>query len=182
MARATCTSCGNEFRWYGGRGMKLVNVKSPCCEAPAKGKVGTRVTKTIPSIMATVQRLSTWTDKLEWYVDGRRKIELINGCIYAWTFHVFLRPTCEVVDGWRTFVCADPKCTHGKGCKLYHTARIQDKDSKRLGVELPKPILSDSEWCAFPLSTQLMVGGIARSNNGIRTTWGIDTPQSSGRR
>jgi len=38
MAIAVCTGCGKHFHWYGGRGRRLADIVSPCCNAKAKGK------------------------------------------------------------------------------------------------------------------------------------------------
>lgn len=35
--RAICNKCETEFSWYGGRGRKLADVLSPCCQSPAHG-------------------------------------------------------------------------------------------------------------------------------------------------
>lgn len=38
MARALCDNCQKEFYWYGGRGCRLQDVLSPCCQTSAHSR------------------------------------------------------------------------------------------------------------------------------------------------
>lgn len=118
MARAVCTQCSSEFSWHGGRGMRLADILSPCCSAPAKGKVGTR-RKDRRTIMAYIQQKRTKA----WLLD--------DGCVATHLTYHRGKPLKDVKDGWRMFTCGG--CRESLDwCSANHAFLMQEKDWQRL--------------------------------------------------
>lgn len=129
MARAICTKCGKEFRWYGGRGMKLTDIQSPCCRVQAKGKSGNRTPRVVhPSITVQAQRglWGQYCGNGQWHLtDFKARFSLLpdGRLLTSWKFmwRAILMPTEQIEDGWRLF-------EH----KPWHNCRIREEDWQML--------------------------------------------------
>lgn len=125
--RAICDNCQNEFYWYGGQGLRLADVKSPCCRASAHGKKVNRK----PARTADLPKLRCYVEKKYLMAQAFHSPEKAtvylwpDGCVsFSWPTGQGKFEVQGLEEGYRIFVCND------KGYVSYR--RITEADYQKL--------------------------------------------------
>lgn len=138
MASALCVQCGAEFGWVARRGMRLVNITSPCCGAAGAGFRYDRRR----SFFVTVERYGSidpperWGWRASWqavYLLANGRIQLDNRVIYV--------PGELLADArYFAYVGSDPYLA---GYRL----RMRERDWRDLlGTERAGDLAPTDEW------------------------------------
>ena len=141
MARAVCSKCGNSVRWYAGRGRKLTDVRTNCCDAPANAAPAAKGHRADPSLYLEArfggykyEHGAEWVSSKPvqiWTASTARIAILADGRIQFGKYYRRYKPSETIVDGWRYFECARTD-THNFYCRFECRAQLREEDYQRL--------------------------------------------------
>lgn len=143
MAVALCSGCGQQVRWYGGRGCKLSDVRSRCCGATVVAKPAKKGHRGDPALMLDV-RLGDYRHEPgaaveQVWTTGRVRVALLaDGRVQFGKWWRRYAETGEVEDGWRHFTCPRTD-THNYYCQYQDRAMLREEDYLRLLTKAGRP-------------------------------------------